>query len=174
MKREKGYIIFGFPGIGKSTLANNKDSFVKFIDLESSCFYDSNGNKPDKWYEYYGNIAIDLAKQSNYVFVSTHSDVLKYITQKVNNDINYFDIRLLIVYPQINLKNDWIEKLQKRYQRTQSQKDKKALDRVIEHFEEDINNLNDFTKTNKIRSLIINKNDYDLNDYIKNIHYCWI
>ena len=164
MKREKGYIIFGFPGIGKSTLANNKDSFVKFIDLESSCFYDSNGNKPDKWYEYYGNIAIDLAKQSNNVFVSTHNDVLKYITQIVKNNINCVNINLLIIYPQVNLKNEWIEKLQNRYQITQLQKDKKALNRVIEHFEEDINNLNDFAKTNRIRSLTIDKNDYNLAD----------
>lgn len=164
MKREKGYIIFGFPGIGKSTLANNKDSFVKFIDLESSCFYDSNGNKPDKWYEYYGNVAIDLAKQSNYVFVSTHSDVIKYITQIVKNNNNCVNVNLLIIYPQVNLKNEWIEKLQNRYQITQLQKDKKALDRVIEHFEEDINNLNDFAKTNKIRSLTIDKNDYNLAD----------
>lgn len=165
----KGYIIFGFPGIGKSTLANNENSSVKFIDLESSNFNDINGNKPDKWYEYYGNVAIDLARQSNFVFVSTHKDVLEYITKTIKNKHFSDNIRLLVVCPGIHLKEEWVNKLQKRYDSTQSQKDKKALDRIVNHFEEDINNLDKFVDNNNLVALIIDDRNYNLNDYIKSI-----
>lgn len=164
-----GYIIFGFPGIGKSSLANDENSSIKFIDLESSNFNDINGNKPDKWYEYYGNVAIDLASQSNKVFVSTHKDVLEYITKNKRYKQFINNIRLLVIYPGIHLKEEWVDKLQKRYNSTQSQKDKKALDRVIEHFEEDINNLDNFVYNNDLATLIIDERNYNLNDCIKSI-----
>lgn len=164
-----GYIIFGFPGIGKSSLANDENSFAKFIDLESSNFNDINGNKPDKWYEYYGNVAIDLASQSNFVFASTHKDVLEYITKTKPYKRSFNNIRLLVVYPGIHLKEEWINKLQKRYDSTQSQKDKKALDRIVNHFEEDIKNLDKFVDDNNLEALIIDERNYNLNNYIKTI-----
>lgn len=39
-------IILGYPGIGKSTICRDNQ---KYIDLESSNFYDEYGNRPDKW-----------------------------------------------------------------------------------------------------------------------------
>ena len=114
-------------------------------------------------------MAIDLASQSNFVFVSIHKDVLEYIT-KTNSYKKFFNnIRLLVVYPEVNLKEEWINKLQKRYDLTKSQKDKKALDRIINHFEEDINNLDKFVDNNNLAVLIIDDRNYNLNDYMKSI-----
>ena len=46
-------IIIGYQGIGKSTLANNKNGY---IDLESSSFW-NNGTRIPDWHIYYCRIA---------------------------------------------------------------------------------------------------------------------
>lgn len=40
-------IVIGYQGIGKSTLANDNVSKIKFIDLESSCFWNDGKRSED-------------------------------------------------------------------------------------------------------------------------------
>ena len=76
-----GYIIIGFPGIGKSTVAKGD---TRFIDLESSTFM-VDGQRSEDWYKIYVNVAIDLTKQYN-VFISSHMAVQNYLaTLNYNN-----------------------------------------------------------------------------------------
>ena len=64
-------VIVGYQGIGKSTLAKNRNGF---IDLESSNFF-VNGERSPDWYIPYCEIALDLSKQGYDVFVSSHKVV---------------------------------------------------------------------------------------------------
>ena len=90
-------IIIGYPGIGKSTLAGQNN----YIDLESSNFWNK-GKRPDDWYIYYCNIALDLSRQGYVVFVSSH--------EAVRNRLKYAitDERIICIYPSLELKDEWI------------------------------------------------------------------
>lgn len=55
---DKGFIVVGYQGIGKSTLANSGNG--KYIDLESSNFFVDN-NRASNWATIYANIAESLA-----------------------------------------------------------------------------------------------------------------
>ena len=76
-------IITGYQGIGKSTLASKYD---KIIDLESSSFWKTEEvygvekrTRPDDWYVYYCQIALDLSKHGYTVFVSCHPKVREFL-----------------------------------------------------------------------------------------------
>ena len=87
-----GYIIIGFPGVGKSTVAKGD---TRFIDLESSTFM-VDGQRSEDWYKIYVNVAIDLAKQYN-VFISSHMAVQNYLVT-----LNYNNV--IMAYPDKSLK----------------------------------------------------------------------
>lgn len=125
-------IIVGFPAIGKSSVSGGNN-----IDLESSNFWitDANGNKyrNDEWIECYCNIARDLSSQGFNVFLSSHGGVIKHL-----NDTN---TEFFAIFPDIQLKELWINRLKERYCSIATDKNKKALDRVENYYEEDIKAL---------------------------------
>ena len=123
-------IIIGYQGIGKSILALRDN---KFIDLESSNFY-NNGERPDNWYVYYCNIANNLSEQGFNVFVSSHKVVRDRLKKYSNQN-------LICVYPSLYLKDEWIRKLQVRFQNDKSEKNYKALMNAIDKYEENITDL---------------------------------
>jgi len=131
-------IIIGYPGIGKSTLVkqNRQIDGHGFIDLESSHF--SHFNATEKWYIQYCNVAISLHEQGFYVFVSSHKEVIKNLMERVPEEC-------MFVYPDIKLKDEWIEKLRERWINSadpaEETKNKRAYDRVNKHFDEDIQEL---------------------------------
>ena len=129
-------IIIGYQGIGKSTLANKN---IKYIDLESSNFF-IDGKRQENWFIIYCNIANHLSEQGKNVFVSSH--------EVVRESLKYSKEKVVVVYPSLKLKEQWLEKLQERYNITQLEKDYKALMNAKDRYEENIKELqnNDFTK----------------------------
>lgn len=144
-------IIIGYQGIGKSTLSNNN---VNYIDLESGNFW-INGKRYDDWYIPYCNIAEHLSQQGKNVFVSSHEVVRKQLEQTKE--------RVIVICPDISLKEQWINKLQERYNYTQLEKDYKALMNAKERYTENITEIigNNFEK------IIINNINYNLEELIK-------
>ena len=144
-------IIIGYQGIGKSTLSNNN---VNYIDLESGNFW-INGKRYDDWYIPYCNIAEHLSQQGKNVFVSSHEVVRKQLEQTKE--------RVIVICPDISLKEQWINKLQERYNYTQLEKDYKALMNAKERYTEKIKEIID----NKFEKIIINNINDNLEELIK-------
>ena len=130
-------IYIGYPCIGKTTLAKEKNNF---IDLESSYFFNSNSKANPSVlfittdatstdynkYENYCNLAIDLNNQNFNVFVSSHRQVTDYL-------INYYKNigqtnELCIIYPAEDLYADWSRRAFERYL-----KDKSSNSHFIEY-----------------------------------------
>lgn len=148
-------IIFGYPGIGKSTLARNcKD----FIDLESSVFK-INGERDPNWYKVYVDMAIHIANQDRIVFMSTHPWTRDYIATKEN-----LDIPVLIVYPSIDLKDFWNLKVSIRYTNDPNQKNLTAMNKVKNDYDKDIKGLEADTR---FHHLVLKDQKYKLDDAIK-------
>lgn len=148
-------IIIGYPGIGKSTLAG-KDNC---IDLESSNFI-VNGDKIKNWDDIYVNVAKDLSKQGFTVFVSSHGLV-------TNKLLNCKDAKVVTIFPSLNLKDEWVEKLRKRCNQTKLEKDVRAYVRARTFYDDDIKNLMQLDKSG-IQSAEI----YDMNYSLASIVEC--
>jgi hypothetical protein len=169
-------IYIGYPCIGKTTLAKEKNNF---IDLESSYFNSNSKLNPSvlvitadaastnyNKYENYCNLAIDLNNQNFNVFVSSHKQVTDYL-------INYYKnigqtSKLCIIYPAEDLYADWSRRAFERYLKDKSDKNKRALDRILEYYTEDIKYLKNLCFTKNINSIEITEIDYKLTNYINN------
>lgn len=121
-------ILLGYPGIGKSTACKNRSGWV---DLESSNF----DLKTDDGVAQYCKVAMDLSDQEKVIFVSTHEKVRKFFESVPKETL------VAVVYPDLSFKEAWIKKLSKRYKLSKLDKDFRALDRVLGHYEEDIEAL---------------------------------
>lgn len=117
-------IIVGYPCIGKSTYANSHAYSV--IDLESSDFI-----KDGSWVESYCNVAIDLSKHGYDVFVSSHDAVRK---QLLKSGYEF----VFAIYPSLEIKDEWIERLHNRYLNTELEKDYRAWQRAASYYDEDV------------------------------------
>ena len=157
--KSNGVIISGYQGIGKSTLVNERLRVENmFIDLESSNFFieDSNGEKvrEENWYKAYGNIALSLAEQGFIVFISSHKVVRDYVEKQAKGKA-----KLLLIYPNEELQEPWIQKLFHRSITTGLEKDYKAYMGAKTFYLDNIKNLREQECWNKIE---IDKMDYDL------------
>lgn len=145
-------IIIGYPGIGKSTLARKKSNC---IDLESSNFA-VNGEKVKNWDDVYVNVAKDLSGQGYTVFVSSHG----LVTSKL---LNCEDVEVVTIFPSLDLKDEWVEKLRERCDQTKLEKDVRAYIRARTFYEDDVNHLKNLHIENpKIRTYEIQSMDYSL------------
>ena len=149
-------IYVGYPCIGKSSISG----IGKNIDLESSnFFYDVNGNgdyqRDSSWIEIYINIASDLSNQGFNIFISSHSAIIDELKKR--------DIPFKGIVPGINLEEKWIERARLRYEKYPTDKNKKALNRIESHFEEDVKALR---KACGEDCIVIYSCDYDLNEMI--------
>lgn len=140
-------IVIGYQGIGKSTLAG-KDN--RYIDLESGNFW-VNGKRADDWYKPYCQIAEHLSQQGYVVFTSSHEVVRKQLEN--SNEI------VVLTFPSVELKDAWIDKLEKRYQESGLEKDYKALMNAKDRY---IENIRELEASNFEHRLIIRDIDYDL------------
>lgn len=145
-------IIIGYTGIGKSTLARRNP---RFVDLESSCFF-VNENRAENWYITYCQLAEHLSEQGKIVFVSSHKDVQGYL--RLSNET------IVCVFPDISLKDEWVNKLRERYFSDKSEKNLKAYKRARDHFEEDIEALDCFVDNAILGAIELKLStiDYDL------------
>ncbi len=130
---KKGAIIVGYQGIGKSTLAQNGNGY---IDLESGNFW-IEGKRAEDWYIPYCNIALNLAEQGYRVFVSSHKVVRDYLATVPK----YKPVDLYCIFPSYTLKDEWIEKLYRRYKQTDLDKDFKAWQNALDRYDENIKEL---------------------------------
>lgn len=149
-------IYVGYQGIGKSTLCNN---VANCVDLESGNFF-VDGKRCDDWYKIYANIASHLSGQGKDVFVSSHKVLREYMAKE--------GIAFVVIYPSIELKDEWIEKLKQRYELTKKEKDLKALLNAQEKYEE---NIDDLSKEKS--RIIITSMDYSLSRAIKCYENIW-
>lgn len=140
-------IVCGYQGIGKSSIANPDDGI---IDLESGNFW-ANGRRPEEWYIYYCQIAEHLSRQGFTVLLSSHEVVRSYL--KV-----WSDEVLILVFPALELKDKWIDRLANRYIRTGLSKDFKTLECAKDKYEENIKDL----KNCGIPYIMLPSMDYDL------------
>ena len=106
-------IIIGYQGIGKSTLAG----WSNCIDLESGNFW-VDGKRAEDWYIPYCQIANHLSEQGYTVFVSSH--------EVVRNELKKSKERVVAICPFVELRNEWVAKLEDRYLTTKLDKDYKA------------------------------------------------
>ena len=141
-------IVVGYPGIGKSTLTGRD---YKYIDLESGNFW-IDGRRADDWYKPYCKIAEHLSAQGYIVFVSSHEVVRQYLVENSRELV-------VLVYPSIELKDVWIDKLEKRYIKSGLEKDYKALMNAKYSYVENIRELQESCIEYKLE---INKLSYDL------------
>lgn len=144
-------IIIGYQGIGKSTLAGTG----KFIDLESSNFW-VDGKRADDWYKPYCNIAEHLSSQGFIVFTSSHEVVRKQLRDSKET--------VVVAYPSVGLKDEWIDKLKKRYESTNLEKDYKAYMNAVDRYEDNIKEL----MIEEFNHICIDDINYDLQKLIYN------
>lgn len=150
-------ILIGYPGIGKSSLAAT--NFFT-IDLDSSFFNGDDGTKLNKWYIPYCNVAVALSTQGYDVFVSPHSVVVDMLSQCSES--------IVAIYPSPTAigKDAWVAKLEARYRYEPTSKNKAALDRVINHFDEDIEAL----RSASVNHIEIQHIRYNLDQLIHNFY----
>ena len=80
----------------------------------------------------------------------------------IREELTNRGIEFTTICPSLKLKEQWINRLQERFDRTRSTKDFKALKNAKEMYEENIKDL--ASERNRI---IITDINYDLNDLIK-------
>ena len=148
-------IIIGYPGIGKSTLAGR---YKEYIDLESSNWNNPDNTKPDMWWWSYGKVAEDLSKQGYRVFVSCHKEVQEYFSK--SNEY------VIVLYPALELKEQWLDRVKKRFENEPSIKNAKALANVDEHYDIHIKSLMNSPFKNK---LVLRDMNYTLDNEIDNV-----
>lgn len=142
-------IYVGYQGIGKSTICHKVDNC---IDLESSNFF-VNGQRHEDWYKIYANIANHLSNQGKTVFTSSHKVLRDYMNK---NNISF-----TVIYPSLELKELWIEKLKERYKLTRKDKDFKAWINAKEKYDENIQDL-----SKEKRGIVITDMNYSLENLI--------
>ena len=144
-------IIIGYQGIGKSTLAKTDKGY---IDLESSIYF-IDGIRPENWFIFYCKTAEFLSRQGYIVFVSSHKPVREYLTGRKEKTI--------IICPDKELKEEWISKLENRYNNTLKDKDFRAWKNALQMFDENISDLLNCG----FPVITINSMQYDLKSLIR-------
>ena len=143
-------IVFGYPGIGKTTIAKYD---YRFIDLDPSdpLIRWRWPWKKDDWVTDYCNMALLLSKQGYYVMVSTHPKVIRKLV--ANGEESY-----CFVYPDISIRKEWVNKLKERYKDYPNRSTHNAYVRARDHFEED------FYQMERLhgKKLVIKSMEYEL------------
>lgn len=148
-------IIFGYPGIGKTTCyEEHKDMY---IDLDSYMF---DKNIKNGWIPTYFKLAETFSELGRDVFVSTHQEVIDYF-------IDHSKQRLVLIYPDEDLIFDWIDRLYYRYKMTELESDKKAYNRVFRNYLIDVKTFDRLDKKDNLYRIKLNSKDYILNDVIQ-------
>lgn len=150
-------IIIGYQGIGKSSLAGRRN---EYIDLESSNFNNVYGEKTEGWHIPYCKVAEDLSKQGYRVFVSCHREVQEYLLGS--------NAHVLLCYPSVQLEEQWLDKLQRRYEQDPSDKNLAALETAKKYYREHIVALGNSSHRYK---LVLKDINYTLDNEIDNILY---
>lgn len=139
--------------------------FPAFIDLESGNFW-VNGERNYVWYMVYAKIAMELSKQGFVVFTSSH-EVVRTAFSLYLNEEEYKNEKVLVVHPSYDLKDQWIERLESRYEASGLDKDYRALMNAKDRYEENIKEL----EQSPFDTAIIKSMDYELFQIIADYLY---
>ena len=152
-------IYVGYPCIGKSSIAGHRmflGTMWDIIDLESSVFNDGSEN----WTTIYVKVADYFSKQGYLVFISSH--------KQVRDELKKNNIEYTCIFPSLGSKERWAGRVFNRYLKDPTDKNKHALERVVTHYEEDIEDL--LNEPNKI-VIYMEKfglfKEFDLVDYME-------
>ena len=127
----KGLIVIGYQGIGKSSCSSPDTGC---IDLESGNFWVGD-KRADDWYIPYCQIAMNLANQGYTVFTSSHRVVYEHFkTMPLLPNVG----KIAVFCPDSRYKEEWVDRLQKRYDKTGLYKDYKALMNAKDRYRENI------------------------------------
>lgn len=156
----KGFIVCGYPGVGKSSIGG----WNNCVDLESSYFSrrdDANASQDSDWVRQYVSVAMNLAQQGYTVLISTHIAVIDRLKEIATN------IPVFIFCPQASMKEEWEKRLDARCEKSGSEKDKRALHGAIEYWDKKIAALENsgfpvYSPWNL---------NYDLRDFITNMRH---
>ena len=160
-----GLIIIGYQGIGKTTLAKSNDEMylgngLPVIDFESSLFK-IDGDRVDDWYVIYCRQAVAMAKQGFVVFVSSH--------QCVRNELGKYDqddFGIATIAPTYALKEQWIDKLHKRYFNDPSEKNLAAFKDAEANYDK---NIYQISSNPQFTHIFINSMGYSLKTILKGL-----
>ncbi len=120
-----------YAGVGKTTLAEKNE---KVIDLDSTLFrLGFRGDFLKDWYIIYTQVAENLSKQGFDVFIGTH--------EIVRDELKRKEIPFIAIFPALELKEQWIEKLKQRYEDTHFSKDKRAYSYALNEYDKSISAL---------------------------------
>ena len=159
IRNEKGMIVIGYQGIGKSTVASKQ---YGIIDLESSNFK-VDGERDENWYIIYCRIAVSLARQGYIVLISSHECVRSEL-RKYEDEGEY---TVVVICPHYMLKDQWIQRLYNRYIQDRSTKNYAAWKDAEAHFLDSIQSM----AQNVVFSIIfLNSMDYDLSGLIMSLY----
>lgn len=156
----RGVVVIGYPGVGKSTLSDQDKTFV---DLESSDFVIGT-EKIKNWEILYSNLATSIAVQNRVVFVSSHKVVRDHLLSLPK----FEDVDIMAVVPSVELKDDWIQKLKDRCGEFCLAKDYYAYQIAKDHYEEDIQNLKADFAEKSLPVVELTSLEYDLRGLILN------
>lgn len=155
----KGMIVIGYQGIGKTTCASKRDGV---IDLESSNFK-VDGERDENWYIIYCRIAVSLARQGYIVLISSHECVRSEL-RKYNPDGKY---SVVIICPHYTLKDQWIQPLHDRYIQDRSGENYIAWRDAEDHF---IDSVQSITQDVVFSIIFLDSMDYDLGGLIMSLY----
>ena len=142
-KQRKIRIIAGFPGVGKTWVFEcQKVLRIRCKDSDSSKY-----QKTDNWFkDYVSDIIKDAdSGEYDYIFVSTHKDVIDELCKR--------RVYFYCIYPHLNLKKHWIERLFKRA-------DDRVTKIVSENYDSFIRDLQSNESPFKIDIQIMHNNKY--------------
>ena len=120
-------IVIGYQGIGKSTLCQFEKGY---IDLESSCFRRINGHRAVDWAETYAQIAEMLSRQGYTVMISSHLAVQKALYKSHEY--------VVAVFPALDIRDLWVEKLKNRWNNSGEEKDRRAYMDAAYNYDKEI------------------------------------
>lgn len=103
-KKHKALIISGFPGVGKTSLCS-KSSELKVLDSDSSSFSWADKSKQKRspnWPQNYIDHIQDQIIKNDLILVSSHKEVR---SELVNTDIPF-----VLVYPSLEMKEEYIQR----------------------------------------------------------------
>lgn len=111
----------------------------------------------------YCQVAEHLSRQGYVVFVSSHAAVVDFLC-RIHTSA---DEPVAIVYPSVELRDQWVEKLRQRFDESGLNKDYFAWLRAAWHYEEDIQALSQAPIVT--HKLALTDMDYNLKEEIENI-----
>lgn len=156
---EPGYIYICYQGVGKSSTVNENSGF---IDLESSNFRLEDGFRPDDWYKYYAQVAFDLATQGYSVFTASHDVVREELARL--RDAYHPEVKIAIIYPNPELRDAWVDRLQARYDANPTKKNEAALGNAKDRLPENVKEMEDDAYAYGFGIIKIDSTNYKLID----------